>query len=152
MTLTAKERKRRRADNSARWERMNPERVVAKRKRHAANHAVFNRNWHLLRRYGLSVQEYTDLLERQNGCCAICKRPPTGLRRRFHVDHKHIDGYATLPPEEKMKGVRGLLCSTCSSGIGGLRDSPDLLLAAVAYLQKHQESYPSEDSPKCLMK
>lgn len=74
-----------------------------------------------LKKYGLTLQEYTTLLEQQGGVCAICACAP--CRRRFAVDHDHTDG-----------NIRGLLCSNCNTGIGLLGDSPGRLQAAIAYL------------------
>lgn len=34
--------------------------------------------------------------------------------------------------------IRGLLCHTCNSGIGKLRDNPELLRKAADYLERHQ--------------
>ena len=42
------------------------------------------------------------------------------------IDHNHKTGK-----------VRGLLCGSCNTGIGLLKDSPDVLDAAIEYLQ-HQ--------------
>lgn len=76
-------------------------------------------------RYGLSVEDYTALLESQNSCCAVCSTPQPGGMGSWHVDHCHDTGR-----------IRGLLCSTCNVGIGMFKDSPDLLAAAVAYLSR----------------
>lgn len=84
--------------------------------------APAKRRAQLLRDYGLTVEAYNDLLVSQHGVCAICGgQPPRG--RSFHVDHDHTTG-----------AVRGLLCATCNTGIGGLKDSVDLLRKAADYL------------------
>ena len=41
----------------------------------------------LQRLYGITLDEYNQQLKRQNGRCAICKRPPKRLR--LAVDHNH---------------------------------------------------------------
>ena len=53
------------------------------------------------KQYGLVPEQYTQLLERQNGVCAICGHPPK--TRRLGVDHDHKTGR-----------VRALLCHTCN--------------------------------------
>lgn len=73
--------------------------------------------------YGISLEIYKELLESQNGKCAICGTNSTGKRFAFHVDHDHKTGK-----------VRGLLCSNCNSGIGNLRDDISLLEKAIEYL------------------
>ena len=75
----------------------------------------------LQRVYGLTVADYNALLERQGGGCAICGQPRNS--HRLAVDHDHATGR-----------VRGLLCAPCNHAIGSLRDRPDLLRSAIAYL------------------
>ena len=81
-----------------------------------------NRERSLRWRFGITSGHYQWMLESQGGVCAICGKPPTG-KHAFHVDHCHDTG-----------DIRGLLCSTCNTGIGGLKDDPNLLRAAIAYL------------------
>lgn len=50
----------------------------------------------------------------------------TGNVRNLAVDHCHENGH-----------VRGLLCSSCNTAIGLLRDDPAILRSAIAYLEKH---------------
>ena len=76
------------------------------------------------------MSKVKEMLEKQGGVCAICggsepKDAGTGHRRRFAVDHCHETGR-----------VRGLLCVNCNSGIGKLKDSPDLLRRALDYLSQ----------------
>lgn len=75
------------------------------------------------RKYGLSREEYTDLLESQGGVCAICAKGPT-VYDYLSVDHNHDTGE-----------VRGLLCHPCNAGIGKLGDSIQRLRAAISYLE-----------------
>lgn len=84
----------------------------------------------ILRRYGVDTDWYFETLERQGGGCAICGARPNG--RRLHVDHDHShcsSGKACA------QCVRGLLCSSCNTGIGNFRDNVDLLKAAIGYLE-----------------
>lgn len=79
------------------------------------------------RTYGISYEEYQALEVEQNYCCAICKSPQVSNKRveRFFVDHCHTTGK-----------VRGLLCSKCNHGLGLFNDNKNLLLNAIAYLEK----------------
>lgn len=61
----------------------------------------------LLRKYGITVAVYEDILRQQNGGCAICGGQPTASFRCFDVDHDHVTGK-----------VRGLLCRRCNTGLG----------------------------------
>ncbi|ANA86452.1 endonuclease VII [Gordonia phage OneUp] len=77
--------------------------------------------------YGISADDYANLLEAQEGRCAICRRA-TGKSKRLSVDHWHDPnggGY-----------VRGLLCGPCNRDVlGHLRDDIDALKRAIAYLE-----------------
>lgn len=54
----------------------------------------------LRRTYGISLGEYNQMLAEQGGCCAICKKPPTG--RRLHVDHDHrVQRGKVYPPVKR---------------------------------------------------
>jgi hypothetical protein len=72
-------------------------------------------------RYGLSAEDYRQMLERQGGLCAICLQAPHGYA--LHIDHCHATGR-----------VRGLLCRKCNMAIGLFADNPDRLQRAIEYL------------------
>ena len=77
-------------------------------------------------KYGLTVEAYSVALESQNGLCAICGDPPE-KGKRLRVDHHHQAG-----------AVRGLLCDRCNTGIGLLRDDPDIIEAAMNYVKRFE--------------
>lgn len=72
--------------------------------------------------YGITVEQYEEMLARQDGGCAICGATP-GLRS-LAIDHDH-ETYV----------VRGLLCGSCNNGVGRFQDSPVLLRRAADYLE-----------------
>lgn len=79
--------------------------------------------------YGLTVGDYEALLEQQHGVCAICHQPETqrsrwGGIKSLAVDHDH-----------ETNKVRGLLCNRCNSVLGWSNNDPDLLVAAILYLE-----------------
>ena len=71
-------------------------------------------------RYGLTLEEYDQILSDQDGKCKICKTEPVTV---LSVDHCHSTGK-----------VRGLLCSHCNTGLGMFKDDVQLLERAIAYL------------------
>jgi len=74
--------------------------------------------------YGITPEKYDEMLAAQGGVCAICKNEDTKHKSNyFPVDHNHSTGE-----------VRGLLCSTCNTGLGLFGDSIDTLMGAAAYL------------------
>jgi hypothetical protein len=83
---------------------------------------------HLLKKnYGITSDQYRDMMDRQAGGCAVCGSETSDIiGRRLHVDHCHETGR-----------VRGLLCANCNLAIGKLQDSPDLFLRAAEYLRSH---------------
>mgnify|MGYP000296437779 FL=1 len=74
-----------------------------------------------LKRYGLSVAAFLEMVASQQSRCAICLT--THSQADLHVDHCHATGT-----------VRGLLCSFCNTGLGLFRDNPEALRMAVRYL------------------
>ncbi len=83
-----------------------------------------HKNTQLKSNYGITIDEYEKLLDKQNGCCAICGRPDNG-KRLMCVDHCHSTGE-----------VRGLLCNNCNLGLGNFIDNVELLENAVKYLKQ----------------
>lgn len=77
---------------------------------------------YIRRQYGITIDEYDAILEKQGGGCAICKGDTKG-RGRYHVDHCHETGK-----------VRGLLCAKCNILLGHANDDTRLLRAAISYL------------------
>lgn len=83
-------------------------------------------------KYGIGVDHYTALFNKQEGVCAICGEPETAVDPRskavvcLAVDH--VYGLGT---------IRGLLCQRCNRAIGYLKDSAALLRKAAAYIDFH---------------
>ena len=96
--------------------------------------AAIARRSHLRGKYRMTVEEYDLMLAAQGGGCAICGAiDGDGSGRRLHVDHDH-----TCCAGERSCGQcnRGLLCKACNTGLGGFRDDPAHLEAAIRYLRK----------------
>lgn len=76
--------------------------------------------------YGLSAEQHRQLLDEQDGVCAICRQ---SSRRALCVDHCHAT-----------QRVRGLLCDKCNTALGLLDEDVGRMLAAVAYLDRARGS------------
>ena len=78
------------------------------------------------RRYGISIEDYEEMLKKQKGACAICGKkeciPCYGKVRRLSIDHEHRTGK-----------VRGLLCSNCNLLLRAVEDT-EFLIRAQMYL------------------
>jgi hypothetical protein len=94
--------------------------------------------------YGISKDEYFQMLDNQDGVCAICKREErtrdssSNNLRSLAVDHCHDTG-----------NVRGLLCRACNLALGFFEDNPKFLTTAIQYLEDTVEPqiYPRNDIP-----
>jgi hypothetical protein len=82
----------------------------------------WNANKHnsLMANFGISFDEYSQMLKDQDGECACCHRSQTETMK---VDHDHLTGE-----------VRGLLCQPCNFGLGHFKDSITRLDQAKQYL------------------
>lgn len=100
---------------------------LAERQRYAASPAKWER--HLRSKYGISAAEYAERLEKQGGCCAICRAEPGAIGETLAVDHDHATGK-----------VRGLLCAKCNRMLGCAIDRPDILRAGADYLAINAEA------------
>ncbi len=91
-----------------------------------AHGQVSTRRLSYLARYGITIEDYSQLLGSQGGGCAICGTTPTN--KRLAVDHCHNTGK-----------IRGLLCMTCNMQLGryhaGYRFSKNYQEAFENYLE-----------------
>lgn len=91
----------------------------------------------LLYAYNLTLCEYGAMLDAQGGVCALCRQPDSS-GRALAVDHDHTCCAASSSSCGKC--VRQLLCWECNTGIGKLRDDPQVLRAAADYIERHAAS------------
>ena len=57
------------------------------------------------KRYGITLDQYNQMLAKYDGCCWICLRPPTG--RRLAVDHDHGHRYVKIKMSRNPMGWSG---------------------------------------------
>jgi hypothetical protein len=93
------------------WQLNNPEKFKAScRKRN------------LKKKYGLSVEQYDKMFNKQNKRCACCNRETDKLV----VDHNHTTG-----------AIRELLCSPCNTALGLLNEDVTVMQNMSNYVRKH---------------
>jgi hypothetical protein len=97
----------------ARWRKKNPE---------------YHKNHWLMRKYGLTREDYDLMLLKQNNCCAICER----LMSRPCVDHNH-----------ETDEIRELLCDQCNVAIGLVREDVLIAKRLAEYLEKWNSACPA---------
>lgn len=71
--------------------------------------------------YGISKEEFLQMLEDQQNKCKICTRD---INESAAVDHCH-----------STNKIRGLLCRNCNAGIGLFEDNIQFLANAIEYLK-----------------
>ena len=109
--------------------RRNPElqkaAVIKYRKANPEVIQLQQRSSRLARCYGLTLEQFEQMLLAQDNCCPICLKEliiPC-------VDHDH-----------NTNKIRGLLCSSCNTGIGHLKDNVSNLQNAIDYLNRSNNS------------
>ena len=80
-----------------------------------------------LSQYGITVEQYKDMLEEQSGVCAVCSNTCSS-KKSLAVDHNHETGR-----------VRGLLCLRCNTALGLLKDDPATIENLLRYANRHIE-------------
>jgi hypothetical protein len=79
----------------------------------------------LKRCYDITIEQYNQMFNVQEGKCAICGRHQNELKQPLHVDHNHITGE-----------VRGLLCYNCNPMLGYAKSNVNILKKAIEYLEE----------------
>lgn len=100
-----------RAEYAREWRKNNPDK---------------SKNSWLRKKYGITLIEYNQMLESQNGVCKICEKSGLNSSGNLHVDHCHTTNK-----------VRGLLCARCNIALGNLNDDPELFRKAIKYLEQN---------------
>ena len=85
--------------------------------------ALYKKEWNI-KKYGLSLEDYNNMLDKQNHNCEICS--VSFLDNKHFIDHCHTTNK-----------VRGLLCLNCNTGLGHFKDNTERLTQAINYLQEN---------------
>lgn len=84
----------------------------------------YNRKYRLKYDHNMTPKDYDDMLQAQDGKCAICGATRgNGRWESLAIDHDHKTGK-----------IRGLLCTRCNQGIGAFQDNSIQLRKAAEYL------------------
>lgn len=118
---------------------LTPERIekrrMQQRSRQRSETPEQGRQYRLKGLYGLTPEEFGDILISQGCGCAICATKNPG-KKGWHVDHNH----ACCPGKRSCgKCVRGILCAKCNVAIAMLGDDPELMIAAAAYVTHEKD-------------
>jgi len=89
----------------------------------------YQKNKILKHRYGITLEDYNKMLEKQNFKCALCFKLNRS-KKQFHVDHDHIN-----------ERVRGLLCSSCNNFMTKLDEDLQIARRAIIYKTTNFDNY-----------
>lgn len=110
--LLEKENQKKQHLATANWRRKNPEASE-----------IIRRTGYLKKHYGITYEQYQELLEQGSYGCWVCKKPQEDFLKNLSVDHDHVSG-----------AIRGLLCYSCNRNLIGHHRDASLLFAAAEYL------------------
>jgi hypothetical protein len=92
---------------------------------HKEKRDLDHRRRRLMATYGITLEQYNELLEKQNHCCAICDRHENEFKSKLCVDHNHIT-----------REIRGLLCTYCNHRVVGRHRDGDALRKVADYIDQ----------------
>ena len=123
-----KNRQRIRKQSNVYYYKNKEKEILRSRKNYKKNIKKFYAR-HLKIQYGITPEQYNELILKQNNLCAICNEPESskdrnGNIKKLSVDHCHKTGK-----------VRRLLCNQCNKGLGCFKDNTELLKKAINYLE-----------------
>jgi len=135
MKTAEEKRKKRREDYLKNYQRerdlgrkyyqKNKKKINEKQRKYNRENPEKRKNTMLKNAYGITLEQYNQIFEKQKGKCAICKRHQKELTRTLCVDHNH-----------KTKQVRGLLCVTCNTDVSVVENR---LKEMLKYLNKYRK-------------
>lgn len=91
------------------WKKRNPEKVKLYNKHWEERNKELlpriHKNHNLKYQFGITIEDYDNIVKKQNGKCKICGKLPG--QRALAVDHNH-----------QTNQIRGLLCIRCNLTLG----------------------------------
>lgn len=101
---------------------------LQKSKRDKEGRTRFAKDSEIKKRYGLPHGTYDEEFAKQSGLCAICGKASPD--RDLQIDHCHESGK-----------FRSLLCISCNTGLGHLKEDPRILENMINYIAKHRGAF-----------
>jgi hypothetical protein len=95
-----------------------------------------------LAKHGLTEELWREMLERQNGQCALCAPGHLPPSLKLNIDHQHVRHYGgkdwSMPAEQKRKYHRGLLCYWHNSNAMARGASIEMFERGAQYLRDYE--------------
>jgi hypothetical protein len=101
--------------------------VINKRNRDVRGVTGAERNTIYRKKYGITLEQYEQMLIEQDSKCAVCGKTEQENTKRLAVDHCHKTGR-----------VRKLLCHHCNCALGMVDDDRNKLVALISYLMENE--------------
>jgi hypothetical protein len=119
------------AERTRQWRMNNPEKYRVQLDRRKLTYRADpskHRDYLLVRKYGITLDRYFEMIAEQDGRCKLCHEPfGESKAKRPALDHDHKDGK-----------VRGILHTNCNIAIGMLEDNQKMCMQAAEYLRSFQ--------------
>ena len=103
------------------WIDKNPDKPAEYSKKYNDKTKEKRQKWQRHYLYGLTHEQFEAMLTEQDNKCALCSR--SFIEAKIFVDHCHSVG-----------NVRGLLCPSCNTALGLIKDDLGWLVKAKKYL------------------
>lgn len=87
-------------------------------------------HYRIVKTYGVNPQEFDDLLRKQNGVCAVCRKIPPN--KPLCLDHNHLTNE-----------VRAIICHKCNSALGLCDEDNETLTRLAEYARTDGHSVPT---------
>ena len=84
----------------------------------------------VIKKYGISVEQFESLIKNQDNKCLLCLDSFDEVPSAIDHDHQCCPGVTSCG-----NCIRGILCKNCNTILGLAKDNPEVLLRAVAYLR-----------------
>lgn len=89
---------------------------------------LYKSHWSRKKKYGISEEQFRQMLEQQNNKCEICGILDVDTGKSLCIDHCHSTNQ-----------IRGLLCNKCNSAVGMVKESIDIVNNLKEYLIKYKK-------------
>jgi hypothetical protein len=90
-----------------------------------------------LKKYGMTLETWASIVQRQGHACAICVQVPSS--GRLCIDHDHVKGWKKMPPAKRRVYVRGVVCWRCNHYYLGRGISIARARNVVSYLEAYAQ-------------
>lgn len=104
------------------WAQNNPDKVKKSIQKYTKKNGPKLALDRRLKRYGITLDKYNEMVDSQNGTCVICNCVPNKLV----IDHSHVTNK-----------VRELLCISCNAALGQVKENENTMMSMLSYIRKH---------------